>query len=328
MFATFPEFDFRNRRILDLGCGIGGRAAWLANNGAREVVGIDISVQDVLNAAQLTDRLYPNLKNVSYHPCKEDEQLTGLGEFDVVLLLDSIEHVVSPLKAVRLARKYVKSGGRVYFSTVGWFHHAGSHLGIPFATVFFSDETLLNFVRWKVSRPDYQPTDWDSDPPVARWGGVYDLRDRPGEYLNKITVRQLRRLVRYAPYRRGRLIMIGFRNPRLRWLNPLRHIPIVNEVFHSAVRYVGGIASELLAWRNRNELCFRSRQDIIGHRFIRVRLWLSISLHKHCLASVEDRSLAVAAHNGAARRRQISIFSPYTANRDARAPVTTVESVN
>jgi 2-polyprenyl-3-methyl-5-hydroxy-6-metoxy-1,4-benzoquinol methylase len=235
MFATFPEFDFRNKRILELGCGIGGRAAWLARNGAREVVGIDISVADIRSAVQVKNKLYPDLKNVSYHPCKEDELLTELGEFDAVLLLDSIEHVVSPLKILQLARKYVKPGGRVYFTTIGWFHHAGSHLGIPFATVFFSDETLLNFVRWQVSRPDYQPTDWDSNPPIAKWEGVYDLRDRPGEYLNKITIREMKKLVHYAPYHRGRVITIGFRNARVRWLNPLRHVPIINEVFHSAV---------------------------------------------------------------------------------------------
>jgi SAM-dependent methyltransferase len=235
MFATFPEFDFRNKRILELGCGIGGRAAWLARNGAREVVGIDISVADIRSAVQVKNKLYPDLNNVSYHPCKEDELLTELGEFDAVLLLDSIEHVVSPLKILQLARKYVKPGGHVYFTTIGWFHHAGSHLGIPFATVFFSDETLLNFVRWQVSRPDYQPTDWDSNPPIAKWEGVYDLRDRPGEYLNKITIREMKKLVHYAPYRRGRVITIGFRNARVRWLNPLRHVPIINEVFHSAV---------------------------------------------------------------------------------------------
>jgi hypothetical protein len=76
---------------------------------------------------------------------------------------------------------------------------------------------------------------WDSDPPTARWEGIYNLRDRPGEYLNKITIRSIKKMVKYAPYRRGRMFVIGFRNAKLRWLNPMRHIPIVNEVFHSVV---------------------------------------------------------------------------------------------
>jgi SAM-dependent methyltransferase len=179
--------------------------------------------------------LYPDIKNLRYCHCKEDECLTSLGEFDLVLLLDSLEHVVSPLKVLRLARKYVKPGGRVYFTTLGWYHHEGSHMGIPFATLFFSDESIVNFTRWKLSRPDYKPTVWDSNPPIARWEGVYDLRDRAGEYLNKITIHEVKKLVKYAPYLRGRVVILGFRNARLRWLNPLRHIPIINEVFHSAV---------------------------------------------------------------------------------------------
>jgi len=234
MFATFPEFDFQGKRILDLGCGLGGRAAWLAKHGAREVIGIDINAAEIAQAVELRDRFHPDLKNLSYLACREDE-LLELGDFDIVLLLDSLEHVVSPLKILRLARKYVKTGGYAYFTTIGWYHHAGSHLNIPFVTVFFSDETILNFIRWRVCQPDYIITEWDSDPPIARWEGLYDLRDRPGEYLNKITIRQMKKLVRYAPFQRGKVVPIGFRNARLRWLNPLRHVPIVNEVFHSAV---------------------------------------------------------------------------------------------
>jgi 2-polyprenyl-3-methyl-5-hydroxy-6-metoxy-1,4-benzoquinol methylase len=234
MFATFPEFNFQGKRILDLGCGLGGRAAWLAKHGAGEVIGIDINAAEIAQAVELRDRFHPDLKNLSYLACKEDD-LLELGEFDIVLLLDSLEHVVSPLKIIRLARKYVKPGGYAYFTTIGWYHHAGSHLNIPFATVFFSDETILNFIRWMVCQPDYKPTEWDSDPPLARWEGLYDLRDRPGEHLNKITIRQMKKLVRYAPFRRGKVVPIGFRDARLRWLNPLRHVPIVNEVFHSAV---------------------------------------------------------------------------------------------
>ena len=235
MFAGLPKFDFRNKRVLEIGCGLGGRGAWLARNGALEVVGIDINAEEICEAQRIRDELYPGIKNLSYIQSKEDEIVASLGDFDLVLLLDSLEHVVSPLKILRLARRYVNASGKVYFTTVGWYHHRGSHTRIPFATVFFSDETIAQFTRWQLSRPDYVPTSWDSDPPTARWEGVFDLRDRPGEYLNKITIRQMRKLVKYAPYLRGKVFVLGFRNSRLRWLNSLRLIPIVNEVFHSSV---------------------------------------------------------------------------------------------
>ena len=106
---------------------------------------------------------------------------------------------------------------------------------IPFANLFFSDETILNAMRWWVTRPDYVRSIWDSDPPVARWEGVYNLRDRPGEYLNKITIGEIKRLVKYAPFRKGEAILLGFRNRKLRWLNPLRHVPVLNEVMHAGV---------------------------------------------------------------------------------------------
>lgn len=233
-FRCFPGFEFRGKRVLDLGCGLGGRAVWLGKQGAQEVVGIDINAEEVEEANKLRAELYPEVRNVVFAACKEDEQLTSLGEFDFVVSVDSMEHVVSPLKVVRLARRYLKPGGKMYFTTIGWYHHDGAHMGIPFATVFFSDETIVNVIRWLLARPDYRPTMWDSDPPTARWEGVYDLRDRPGEYLNKITIRQIRKLVRYAPFRGGKVLVVGYQN-RFRWLAFLRHAPIINEAFHSRV---------------------------------------------------------------------------------------------
>lgn len=235
MFRDFPEFDFKGKRVLELGCGIGGRSIWLAKNGAADVVGIDINRAEIDEANRLRAERFPELQNVSFHACLENEPLESVGAFDHVLLLDSLEHVVSPLKVVMLAGRYAKPGGKVYFTTMGWYHHAGSHVGIPFANVFFSDETILNAMRWWVSRPDYVRSIWDTDPPVARWEGIYNLRDRPGEYLNKITIGEIKKLVKYAPFRKGEAILLGFRNRKLRWLNPLRHVPILNEVMHAGV---------------------------------------------------------------------------------------------
>jgi SAM-dependent methyltransferase len=235
MFASFPDFDFRGKRILELGCGLGGRSLWLADHGAGEVIGIDINAEEIEKANELKSTNSRAPTNLTYYPCRENERLEQLGEFDIVLFLDSLEHVVSPMKIIRMAREYARPGGKVYFTTIGWFHHDGSHTGIPFATLLFSDESILNALRWQMQQPTYKASMWDSTPPVARWECIYDLRDRPGEYLNKITIRQMRKLMKYAPFRKSRLVIQGFRNPKVKWLNPLRHVPLLNEAFHSAV---------------------------------------------------------------------------------------------
>jgi hypothetical protein len=183
-------------------------------------------------------RLYPELASrVEYHASTEHGRL-DLGEFDIVVLIDCLEHVVSPPDMLRLAHGYTREGGRCFISLYGWFHARGSHYGLmPFVNVFFSDEEILNVVRWWVSRPDYVPHRFDSDPPIERWRGLYDLRQRPGEYLNKITLREMKKLVHRSPFRTGKMHVIGFgrSSPAVKVLNVLRHVPVIQEAVHSYV---------------------------------------------------------------------------------------------
>jgi len=234
LFELLPNLDLRDKRVLEIGCGLGGRSAWLAANGPREVVAIDINSAEVALARELTRKHCPQVRNLTFVHSQEDAK-SNIGEFDDVLLIDALEHVQTPYKILKLMYSYTRPGGRAYFTTCGWYHHAGSHTGYPFVNLFFSDETILNVIRWQVSRPDYQPSMWDSDPPIARWEGIYDLRDRPGEYLNKITIRQMKKLVRYSSFPVGTLHVLGFRNPKFKWLNPLSSIPWIQEVVHSFV---------------------------------------------------------------------------------------------
>lgn len=246
LFSLLPNLDLRRKRVLEIGCGLGGRSAWLAQNGPREVVAIDINGPEIELARKLTAEKFPHLDNLHLVHSQEDVR-SEIGAFDIVLLIDSLEHVQSPFKIVKLAHSYTRPGGRAYFTTCGWFHHAGSHTGIPFVNLFFGDETILNFIRWQVSRPEYQPSMWDSDPPIARWKGIYDLRDRPGEYLNKVTIRQMNKLVRYSLFGTGKLHVMGFRNRRLKWLNPFSKVPGVQEIVHSCVigEFVNGVGSDV-----------------------------------------------------------------------------------
>src|SRR5580658_9945234 len=55
MFASLPQFDFKDKCVLDLGCGLGGRDVWLAQNGAREVLGIDINAAEISEADRIRE---------------------------------------------------------------------------------------------------------------------------------------------------------------------------------------------------------------------------------------------------------------------------------
>jgi 2-polyprenyl-3-methyl-5-hydroxy-6-metoxy-1,4-benzoquinol methylase len=234
LFAKYPGFDPRGKSILDIGCGIGGRTAWLASQGATRVVGLDINAAEIAIARELQQRLFPALAPLlSYHVSQEDA-LLDLGEFDYVLLVDMMEHVVSPPAMLRLAHRYTRQGGTCFFSTFGWLSHRGSHMGmLPWLNVFFSDETILNVQRWVVSRPGYHPTRFDSDPPIERWRGIYDLRDRPGEHLNKLTLADVRKLLRHNIFGPGHLELWPISN-RLGWFfRLLIRLPLLDELFHS-----------------------------------------------------------------------------------------------
>lgn len=238
LFSKYPKLDLRGKRVLEIGCGTGGRTAFLASQGVERAVGIDINAAEIEVARREVPKLFPEVASlVEYHVAMESGRL-DIGEFDVVVLIDCLEHVVSPPDMLRLAHDYMRPGGQCYISLYGWYHARGSHFGLmPFVNVFFSDEEILNVARWWVSRPEYKPHRFDSDPPVARWRGLYDLRQRPGEYLNKITLAEMKKLVRHAPFSRGQMHVIGFgrSSPVVKALNVLRHIPVIQEALHSYV---------------------------------------------------------------------------------------------
>ncbi len=231
-------------RVIDVGCGLGGRTCYLAGLGAHSVVGVDINHSEVAQANALRQRL-SNADTVTKVQFKTVDELAASEvneQFDVALLVDSLEHVIDPTAILNQTYKLLKPGGVCYFSTWGWYHHQASHVGsiipVPFATVFFSDKQILDAVRKVVDQHYYQPSMWDSDPPSLRWQNIDSLHDRPGEYLNKFTIGGFRKAMAASDFCDGELKAEGFStasHPILAWFNFLSRVPIVQEVFHSAV---------------------------------------------------------------------------------------------
>lgn len=238
IFDCYPGFDVRGKSVLEIGCGTGGRSSFLASLGANRVVGIDINAEEIELARKLSQQHYPHLSDRLEFAVSVENGRLDIGDFDYCVLVDCLEHVVSPPAMMRLAHGYLKEGGKCYASCYGFYHHRGSHTGLlPFINVFFSDETILNVIRDRISRSDYVPCRFDSSPPIERWRGIYDLRDRPGEHLNKLRVSDMEKLVKYSIFRCARMTVVGFGNHRLllKSVDWLRHIPIYREVYHSYV---------------------------------------------------------------------------------------------
>jgi 2-polyprenyl-3-methyl-5-hydroxy-6-metoxy-1,4-benzoquinol methylase len=119
LFDLYPNFNVRDREVLEIGCGTGGRAAYLASSGAKRVVGIDINEEEIDIAAKHCPILFPETAGrLDFRPSLENDQL-DIGQFDTVLLVDCMEHVVSPPSIMRLAHAYTKPGGKCYFSCIG-----------------------------------------------------------------------------------------------------------------------------------------------------------------------------------------------------------------
>ncbi len=94
-------------RVLDCGCGLGYGSAMLADAGAGEVLGIDISAEAIEGAG----RLYPR-PGVT-HRCVDAITLeeASVGRFDVIVCLEVIEHVAEPQKLLDVLKSLLAPGG-------------------------------------------------------------------------------------------------------------------------------------------------------------------------------------------------------------------------
>lgn len=240
-------FDLQTRligaQVIDIGCGLGGRTCFLAAQGVDRIVGTDINHAEIDRALLLANQVSDAQvrSRIEFRKVSEQEPQPE-GEFDVALLVDSLEHVRDPAAMLNHAFTLLKPGGVCYFSTWGWYHHQASHVSsivpIPFATLWFSDRQILSAVRRVVDQPYYQPTIWDSDPPSKRWRECRSLHDRPGEYLNKYTIAGFRRAMRASDFSAWELKVQGFSSDRhsiLAAFNFLTRVPVIREAYHSAI---------------------------------------------------------------------------------------------
>ena len=137
---------FRDKTVLDVGCGAGGKSMYYAARGAKEVIGMDVVAHYQAEAEELAQEL--GLSELFRFVCR-DASHTQLPDssIDTIIMNDAMEHVADPAAVLRECERVLKPGGRLFVNFPPYGHPFGAHLsdliGIPWVHLFFREKTLI-----------------------------------------------------------------------------------------------------------------------------------------------------------------------------------------
>lgn len=138
-----PLLPDHMQRVLEVGCGEGATLAWLKQqNRAQQVVGVEYSEAAAAVARQHLDQVWQG--DVEKLP------LETLGQFDVVLCLDVLEHLVDPWQTLQRLRGLLRPGGCIIVSVPNVQHYSVVlplllHGRWPYQAAGILDRTHLRF---------------------------------------------------------------------------------------------------------------------------------------------------------------------------------------
>lgn len=114
-FEYFDRFmgDWKDVKVLDVGCGGGYACEFLSRRGA-VVFGTDIMAESINEAADHAS--HENLK-IEYHLCTAERLPFGDQTMDVVTCFDVLEHIPNKDQTISEIYRVLKPGGWFFFNT-------------------------------------------------------------------------------------------------------------------------------------------------------------------------------------------------------------------
>ncbi|MCW4017646.1 MAG: class I SAM-dependent methyltransferase [Candidatus Bathyarchaeota archaeon] len=140
------QIDFKNKTVLDLGCGYGSTCFRIAKKGALEVVGVDpfkkalFYAKNKLNSdAQFTQ------SKISFFESLEDLHNK---QFDIILSKNSFEHYENPERYIEQILQYLKPDGQLVIGfSPFWKAPTGGHINpyfkLPWTHLLFPEKIVI-----------------------------------------------------------------------------------------------------------------------------------------------------------------------------------------
>lgn len=123
-----PARDIVGKKILEIGCGRGGFACWLARHKpAAEIVAADFAATAVAKGQAYAAQ--EGLANIKWETADIQALSYPDNFFDTVISCETIEHVPQPQKAISELVRVLKPGGRFFLTTPNYMNLMGLYRG-------------------------------------------------------------------------------------------------------------------------------------------------------------------------------------------------------
>ena len=216
---TDKEDMFKNKTILDIGCGAGGKSLYYASLGANKVIGVDIVESYAEESAELALQL--GLQDKFEFICADASKLP----FDTIIMNDAMEHVAKPEAVLTEILRILKKGGRLFVNFPPYNHPFGAHLSdainIPWVHVFFSDKTLIKNYKELVKKYP------DGEDRIKFRISENEKGEEYFSYINKMSIKRFNKILNKLSVKP----VFYMESPLRSVVKPLAKLPFFKEYF-------------------------------------------------------------------------------------------------
>lgn len=110
--------------VLEIGCGEGGNLKPFVDLGCKRIVGVDKSASKIENARTFLSSTPP--RNIELL-CKNIYDVKDLGQFDVILMRDVLEHIHGQERFMAFIKRFIAPGGHIFLGFPPWHNPFGGH---------------------------------------------------------------------------------------------------------------------------------------------------------------------------------------------------------
>lgn len=194
---TSVEEMFKDKEVLDIGCGAGGKTIYYASQGVKKIVGVEILSKYKEEAENLAKKY--NLEQKFEFVAADASQTPFPDEsFDTIIMNDAMEHVDEPEKVLDECYRILKKNGKLYLNFPPYNHPYGAHLSdaiaMPWVHVFFSEKTLIDTYKELVK-----------DLPDGKDRIEFRIGRQPDgteyfSYINKMTIKRANKILKNSKF--------------------------------------------------------------------------------------------------------------------------------